>query len=143
MELNSVHKTENLQAFNIHRFHPDNYELICKWWKKRNFPCPMLEHIPPTGFIVSLGTVQICAGFLCKTDSNTAIIWHLASNPDCDKELRQSSIDFLIRFMVDQAKSEHFSLVCFSTNIPKLGERVQKLGFMKFDENVTVYGRVV
>jgi hypothetical protein len=143
MELNSqAHKMTGTQHFNIHRFRSDNYDLICKWWKKRSFTCPQLEHIPPTGFIISYGAVQVCAGFLCKTDSNVAILWHLVSNPDCDKETRQSSIDFLIKFMTDKAKEEGFSMVCFSTNIEKLGRRVEKLGFTKCDSNINVYGRL-
>jgi hypothetical protein len=131
-----------IQNFHIHRFQPPNYELICKWWKKRNFTPPQFEHIPPTGFIVSFGPLQICAGFLCKTDSNVAVVCHLVSNPECDKDMRQSSIDFLIKFMCEKAKEENFTMVMFSTNIEKLGRRVEKTGFIKCDSNVNVYGRL-
>jgi hypothetical protein len=130
------------QTFMVHPYSMDNYKIIKEWWEIRGFPPARPEHLPPTGRVVSFKGKAICAGFLFKTDANAAVVGNLVSNPDVPKELRKPSIDFLIQLLTNIAKSEGFTMVCCSTNIDKLGERFEKLGFIKTDENVSMYGRL-
>lgn len=129
-------------GYGIHKFMPEDYPILVKWLLKRNFPVPLYKHLPPTGAMIWQGKTPICAGFLFKTDADLAVLGSLASNPDY-KDDRQSHVDFLIKYLIDKAKSDGFNMICCSTKIEKLGKRFEILGLPKFDENVSMYGRVI
>lgn len=137
------HLEEKLYAFTLHDFRQENYELIKGWWTSRNYPAAMYEHLPPNGIIICLQGKAVCAGFLFLTDANLAVIGNLVSDPNVPKEVRQPSIDFLIKFLSSRAKDKGYTLVCCSTNIPKLQKRFEDLGFIKTDENVSQFARRV
>lgn len=139
MELNSEPKK---LTFMVRPYVPENYAMLKAWWDKRGFPAAHENHLPPTGCVIWNDGVAVCAGFLFKTDANAAVVGNLVSNPDCEKSLRQPTVDFLIEFLTNRAKDEGFKMVCCSTNLEKVGQKFEKLGFIKTDENVSMYGRI-
>lgn len=133
--------TEILQTFTVHKFLPENYELIKGWWEKREFPPAHFEHLPPTGFLVAYKGVPLACGFLFNTDAHIAVIGNFVSNPDVQKDLRQPAIDFLIEFLTSRAKDTGNTMVCCSTNLVGLGVRFENHKFVKTDTGVSMYAR--
>lgn len=129
-----------MDSNSIYRYETKDYGLLVEWAHGRKFVLPKPEHLPPTGRIVVCNKIGVCAGFMVKTDANMAVICALISNPEAPKENRQAGVDFLMRYFVDLAKSEGFTLVAISTSIPKFKERIKKSGFHPAEENVTIFG---
>lgn len=94
--------------------------------------------------MVWLGELPLCAAYLFKTDANIAIINHVVSNPTVTgelKELRSQAIDHLLECLTDLAYMDGFKMVSAASNVARLNERYEKLGFTKLDENEVHYGR--
>jgi len=119
-----------------------DYPELKSWWEKRNFPAANPQFMPPTGVIVRKGELNICAGFLFKSDANAAIIGNLVSNPDVPKSLRSEALDMLIHVLSEIARAQGFGMVCCSTNLDRLMGRFEKHGFNKTDESVSHFGRI-
>lgn len=137
------HMKEKFLSFTIHDFREENYEMIKSWWIARGAPPALYEHLPPTGIVIALDGRAICAGFLFLTDANIGCIGNLVSDPKVQKDLRQPSIDFLVKFLTGRAKDRGYSMVVCSTNIPKLQDRFKALGFIETDKNVSQFGRIL
>jgi hypothetical protein len=121
-----------------------DYALLKSWWEQRSYPAQEPEFLPPTGLIISHEGADICAGFLFKTDAKIAVLGHVVStSKSVDKILRSEALDHLIESLVGHAKECGFAVVTCSSNIPRLNERYEALGFSKSDENETHYGRVL
>lgn len=142
-EIVRKHLQEKFYNFTLHDFRQENYGMIKNWWTSRKFPPALYEHLPPNGIIICLEGKAICAGFLFLTDANIAVVGNLVSDPTVPKDIRQPSIDFLVKFLTMRAKDRGYTLVCCSTNIPKLQKRFEELGFQKTDENVSMFARRV
>ncbi len=115
--------------------------LIQAWFAKRNFPAPDPELLPPTGGVVYLAGKPVCAGFLFKTDTPCAVIAHLVSDPDIEKNDRSNALDYLIITLQWAARDLGFKMVVCSSNLPQVCKRFEKLQFEKMDENVTHFRR--
>lgn len=120
-----------------------DYPQLKSWWEARKFPPGRPEFMPPTGVMVSLHGVNICAGFLFKSDANAAIIGNIVSNPDVPGKDRSKALDSLIAELTGIAKNEGYGMVCCSTNLPRLMARFQEHGFNKTDEAVSHFGRIL
>lgn len=127
----------------IHEFKSDNFDMICSWAKMRNFAVPRYEHLPPTGYVISWQGRAVAAAFIVKTDARMAIISNMISNPDIDKFVRQDAIEVLIRFCSDRAKKEGFIIAVISSHIPYMKNKFEKNGFVKTEDNVSIYGRIL
>lgn len=123
-----------------------HYPMLKSWWEERQFPPADPEFLPPTGLLIwdAEGEVGVCAGFLFKTDANTAIIGNIVSNPKTlGRDLRNQALDTLIDHLMALAKSEGFGVVTCGTNLPKLQARYLEKGFIKTDSGIDHFGRVL
>lgn len=129
----------NSRLFNKHY-----YDVIQEWFNKRNFPAPEIESLPPTGVVISDDEEKpMAAGWLFKSDGGVSTIGHLVSNPEIKKEERHMAIDALFSVLTLMAKDSGFKFVSFATNIEKLNDRLENLGFIKTDKNVNHYRRIL
>ncbi len=122
---------------------PRDYSVIESWWRARKMEAQKFEYLPPTGFMVKYKHEPVVAGFLFKTDTPLAVIGHLVSDPAADIYVRSDAIDKLINVLVSEAIRCKFEVVTASSNIKRLNERYEALGFTKSDVNETHYGRIL
>ena len=120
-----------------------DFPKLKTWWEARNFPPANPRFLPPTGIMVSMDGSDICAGFLFKSDANAAIIGNIVTNPDAPGAKRNEALDDLIKILTAIAIQDGFSMLCCSTNLPKVMRRFEKHGFQKTDDGVSNFGRVL
>lgn len=130
---------------NVALYYPSrHFKMIESWWESKNFPAPNPKFLPPTGYLIECENLPICAGFLFKTDAKIAIINHVVSTSvPMDKEIRSEALDLLIKTLIQKAERDGFLLVTASSNVERLNQRYEKLGFIKTDSNEDHYGRAL
>ena len=77
----------------------DDYDFIAKWWKWwrwKVIPREMLPENGLSGLIVEKNGVRIVSGFIYMTNSTTAILDWIVSNPDYREKDRKYAIELLI-----------------------------------------------
>ena len=77
----------------------EDYETICKWWELWNWPVIPKEMLPEnglSGLMVEKKGINIVAGFIYMTNSTTAILDWIVSNPDYRDKDRKYAIELLI-----------------------------------------------
>jgi hypothetical protein len=121
----------------------EDFPVLERFWEERNFPSPPPEFLPPTGLLVKYEDTIVCAGFLFKTDAKVACIGHLISNPSTPGVIRNSALNLLLVSLESIARKEGFGMISSSTNLERLMRRYEKLGFIKTDDNVSHFGRIV
>lgn len=128
----------------IRQIHLDmDYRQLKAWWEEREFPPANPRFLPPTGLMVLVNGEDTCAGFLFKSDANAAIIGNIVSNPKAPGGDRSKALDVLLDALTAIALQEGFGMVCCSTNLPRLMERFKKHSFIKTDEGVSNFGRLL
>lgn len=122
-----------------HGFSSDeHYEQICSWWRAHNWPVLPVEALPAIGRVVSHNGVNVCAGFLYRTDSAICLLEWIVSNPDFkDKPTRSDAIDFLIQNLLGAAQKLRPSIVFSYAKNDRLLKRYQDLGFQVSDKDMT------
>ncbi len=116
-----------------------DYQTICSWWEKHNWPKIPLVMLPQTGYIID----NVCAGFLYQTDSNIAWLEFIISNPDITKENRSKALDILIDKLSETARGLGFTTIFTSSNHPSLINKYENNGFTKADFNMTNLMRIL
>lgn len=120
-----------------------DYEMLCKWWEKRRFPCPPKEVLAPTGLLIFYGKDPICAGFLMKTDTTVASIGNLISDVDLPGVHRKEALGYLLDRLVDLASQSGYTIIAAATNLERLMQRYRSMGFTETDTDVSQFaGRI-
>ena len=111
-------------------------DTLCKWWKDWRWIAPSFDMLPGTGVIVSIDGLDVCAGFLYKTDSKMAWIEYIISNFEYkDREKRKKAIEFLINVLSEFAIDNGFKYLYTSLKSKSLIERYANCGFITGDDN--------
>lgn len=113
-----------------------DYATIQEWWRKHGSFAPKPEHLSTTGFLIETDK-PLCAGFLYKTDSKICVFEFVVSNPDAEKNERQTALDFLIEAVKSWAREQGFSLIYTSVKIPSYVRKLAEHGFIEADTNQT------
>ena len=109
---------------------------LCKWWIDWRWTPPTFDMLPSTGVIVSIDGIDVCAGFLYKTDSKMAWIEYIISNFEYkDREKRKKAIEFLINVLSEFANDSGFKYLYTSLKSKSLIERYANCGFITGDSN--------
>ncbi len=119
------------------------FKTMTDWFKERNFPPVLPWMLPKTGLVVMHDEAPCAMGHLYRTDSGLAVISHLVTRPDYPGDIRNGALNLLVESLVEKAKQNKVKMVCFSTNLPKVEARFERLGFMKTDEGLNSYGRLL
>lgn len=103
--------------FNWRKLKENDYKELSKWWADWRFPPPPKETLPDngtSGIMISKGQINICAGFLYKTNSTIAFCEYTVSNFKYKEKDRKEALRFLYETLEDIAKNEGYMLL-FST----------------------------
>lgn len=119
----------------------EHHALLESWFVARGEDIPPWEFIPPTGFVVYHELEAICAGFMTKTDANTAIITNFISTPMSSKVIRKECLSFLAKLLDSYAGAQGFKLCVLSTAAPTMIELFQELNYKPILEKTLNLGR--
>jgi hypothetical protein len=125
------------------RFAKEDFQMVEDWRKKRHLPVVPMSFLPPCGAVVSIDGKDVAAGFVVKTDAGYAVLNGLVSDPDAPREHRESAVTRLLDDLMLVAKQEGFSVVSASTNLERLSQRYDKLGFTRTDKGITAFVKVI
>ena len=78
----------------------EDYEVICDWWTKWEWPVLPKELLPQDGlggFMVEKNKKPIVAGFAYLTNSTGAWFDYIVSDPDYREDDRNQAVELLIR----------------------------------------------
>lgn len=121
----------------IRYFTPFDHSQVSTWWEAQGWPSVPLSSLPKTGFIID----GYCAGFMYKTDSDTALVEWIIANPNTDKEERSNALGLLFDSLIKETENEGYKNIFSWTNHPGLIKRYQDKGFEVADTNVNLLVR--
>lgn len=116
----------------------DYDNILCKWWKDWRWDAPPKDMLPENGtggVMISIDGVDVCAGFLYLTNSNTAWVEFIISNFEYKKKDRHEAIIFLINVLTELAKSKGNKYIYTSLKNASLISKYEECGFNKGSEN--------
>jgi hypothetical protein len=128
-------------SFIVRDYSSKDYPTAVKWWQARAWPPVPEIALPATGVIVE----DYCVGFIYKSDSAISWVEWIVSNPDTDKNERDTAMNLLIDNLITKAKSMGAQIVFTSTSAANehLVKRFHDNGFKTTDINVTHLMRIV
>jgi hypothetical protein len=118
----------------------DDYDTILKgWWKKWRWTAPSRDMLPQNGsggIIVSKEGEDICAGFVYFTNSKTAWIEYIISNPSYKNRAdRKEALNMLINVLSVYVEQEGYKYIYTSLKNKHLIDRYAECGFLSGDKN--------
>jgi hypothetical protein len=113
--------------------------MLTHWFKIRDMPTWPKDHFPKNGFIVGTDTADIAAGFIFATDCAVAWFGFPVTNPEFNKEIRYSALEFLMEVIAKRAKSLGYKLLFTTTAHPGLADLFKRCDFVLGDRDVTQY----
>lgn len=113
------------------------YPILMKWWQDWGFDPILPKMLSENGIMIFNKEEPICAGWLFKTDSNTAIVgWNISSK----SKNRVGCVEKLIEELENLAKNLGFELLNYPASNPNLRNKLEKKGYGDFaDKNITNY----
>lgn len=118
--------------------HGAHYEMLRGWLAARNLQIPSQDLFSDCGFCVQNRAI----GFLFKTNSKQAYIDHVAADPNCTSDERNSALNLLFDVLLDEAKSGGVRLVTALATLPAMKARFENLLFKPYG-NFTLYYKVM
>lgn len=115
------------------------YPVLFDWWEDWGHTPVLPEMLSENGIMIFNDNIPICAGWLFRTDSNTAIAgWNISTRGHKDK--RKGCVEKLIEELESLAKKLGFELLNYPASNPNLRNKLEKRGFGDFaDKNITNY----
>lgn len=111
----------------------DDYKTVCEWWDAWGWPRIPESSLPRIGAI----NESACA-WMYQTDSDCALIEWYITNPALRKEKRQGILEPIVEQLCKTAKTLGYSNVMSMVRNPHLLKRLDALGFMPEDKNMTL-----
>ena len=111
----------------------DYENILTSWWQDHNWDAPAKDSLPDNGtggVMISKDGVDICAGFLYKTNSSMAWCEYIISNKNYRDSDRGEAIELLINVISKLAKDEGFKFVFTCLKHPVLEQRYKRCGFL-------------
>lgn len=119
-------------GFSVRFLEEGDYEKLLPWWKWHRFTAPPKEMLPQNGkggIMVSKNRIDICAGFLYRTDSKIAWMEFIISNPNYREKDRVDAIKLLIEQLCLIAKQQGYKAVFTSVKHHSLINHFKSTGF--------------
>ena len=120
---------------NIRRLTDKDWDILVSWWS--NWPkwqAPVKDFLPENGkggLIVEKDNKPIVAGFIYLTNSKTALLEWIVSNPKYREADRKQAIEFLITGAENLVKSLEYKYLFAVMQHKGLIETHEKLGWNK------------
>ena len=118
----------------------DDYDTILKgWWEQWRWTAPNRDMLPQNGaggIMVSKDGQDICAGFVYFTNSKTAWIEYIISNPNYKSRAdRKEALNMLINVLSVYVEQEGYKYIYTSLKNKHLIDRYAECGFLSGDKN--------
>jgi hypothetical protein len=120
----------------------EDYKTLSDWWtfwwgkpvERYALPDDLSE-----GILILKNDIPICSGFIYRT-SSSSLFWIefiISNNEIKDKELRDSSLDYLLQVLLELCKRAGAKTIFTSVKHPSLIKKYIKNGFTKGDDGMT------
>lgn len=119
---------------NIRRLTEKDWDTLVSWWD--NWPkwkAPVKDFLPDNGkggLIVEIDSKPIVAGFIYLTNSKTALLEWIVSNPDYRESNRKDAIELLIMGAENLVKSLDYKYLFAVMQHEGLIQTHEKLGWI-------------
>lgn len=117
----------------------DYDDILVGWWKQWRWTSPAKDMLPQNGaggIMVSKDGEDICAGFVYFTNSKTAWIEYIISNPNYkSREDRKNALNMLINVLSIYVEQEGYKYIYTSLKNKHLIDRYAECGFLSGDKN--------
>lgn len=120
---------------NIRRLTEKDWDTLVSWWD--NWPkwkAPVKDFLPENGkggLIVEINNIPVVAGFIYLTNSKTALLEWIVSNPKYRESDRKQAIELLITGAENLVKSLDYKYLFAVMQHKGLIETHEKLGWNK------------
>lgn len=121
-------------------FTAEHHPLLASWWEGHGWPVIPMSTLPTRGLLVG-ETQPAVAGFLYITDSDVGIMEWIVSDPKSSIFERSKALDVLIEELCSLAKESGCRLLLTFLKHKGLMKRVEKIGFIQTDAEMTHFGR--
>lgn len=125
----------------IQIYNNQNYEEICSWWKKQQWPVIPQESLSTSGFLVVNDNVNVLAGWVYETNSNIALLEFVVANPEIKGPQRDEAFELLFKTVDSYCKLRNFKFIFTMVRNESLMKRLENNSFQKTDQNMTHYMR--
>jgi hypothetical protein len=117
--------------FKVRKLIETDYENLVSWWKWFRFTPPSKEFLPQNGLggIMVYADIDVCAGFLYRTDSKIAWLEFIVSNPKYRNKDRQQAIKLCISSLSQIAKKLGYNAIFTSVKHESLINHFKDCGF--------------
>jgi len=118
---------------NIRRLTDKDWDTLVSWWD--NWPkwkAPVKDFLPENGnggLIVEINDIPVVAGFIYLTNSKTALLEWIVSNPKYRKSDRKAAIELLITGAENLVKSLDYKYLFAVMQHKGLIQTHEKLGW--------------
>lgn len=118
----------------------DDYDNILKgWWEQWRWTAPVKDMLPQDGtggIMVSKDGQDICSGFVYFTNSKTAWIEYIISNPNYkNRSDRKEALNMLINVLSIYVEQKGYKYIYTSLKNKHLIDRYAECGFLFGDKN--------
>ena len=117
----------------------DYDDILVGWWSQWRWIAPAKDMLPQNGaggIMISKGGEDICAGFVYFTNSKTAWIEYIISNPGYkNREDRKNALNMLINVLSVYVEQEGYKYIYTSLKNKHLIDRYADCGFLSGDKN--------
>ena len=97
----------------MRRYDSADYSDLTSWLSKRGLPLSQKMDLPEVGYIEP----DVACGFLIQTDTKTALIDFVISNPDASRRERSSALNSILRELIKHARWLNYRLVSASIQV--------------------------
>ncbi len=118
---------------NIRKLKEEDWDTLCSWWRWwPKWEPPVKDFLPENGtggLIVEINNIPVVAGFIYFTNSKTALLEWIVSNPNYRETDRKDAIEALIMASEEYIKQKDYKYVFAVMQHKKLIETHEKLGW--------------
>lgn len=112
----------------------EHYQTIENWAAKRKFIFPESDRLPPTGLVGYINDTPVAACFLSKTDSGSAMLMGLITDPDYENGAERKEVgDILMQKLLLMADDEDLEIFCW-TSVKSMESRLEDIGFAETEK---------
>lgn len=119
---------------------PEDYPMVCEWWKSWGWDCVPEHALPPVGVIAYDRTKDICCAWLYRTDSSVALLEWFISNRKATEHRRQA-MSMVVDGISNIAKQNGFTSLVTFTKDPHLVRLMEEMGFSGRADHVSNLAR--
>lgn len=121
----------------VRAFESKDYQDVCSWWKKQEWPALPESILSTSGFIIENNGQKLAATWIFRTNCPIYIMEWTVGNPDANWNDRSSAIKIVTDAACEWAKSDGASQVFTMTKNDRYMEKLEEIGFKKTESGMT------